>query len=57
MNMISSKVAQEPLGASVLPKNFGAVFAAEGDEKPRAAAVTVRRQTDVFVPEFRRNIS
>jgi hypothetical protein len=57
MNMISSKVAQEPLGASVLPKNFGAVFAAEGDEKPCAAAVTVRGQTDVFVPEFRRNIS
>jgi hypothetical protein len=45
------KIVHEPVARSLTVKNSFAVFAAESDEIPFGAAVTVCGQTDIFVDE------
>ena len=49
---VRAQVVEEPLCAGWLKKDFFPAFAAEGDEKPGGADVTMQWKADVFVPAW-----
>jgi hypothetical protein len=48
---IRAQVVEEPLRAGWLKEDFFSAFAAEGDEEPARADVSIEREAGVFVPE------